>query len=691
MRTLIKICILALATTPLVVDSEVFFPFISGKSFLMQICLVVATILFLTNYFYSKEFRLETTQRVKILVKNPLTVALTGFVVSVIISTFFAFDKYVAFWGELNRAEGLTGLIFLFSIFMFGLLVFEKKDWLWFLKISLFVSTIVVFKQFQEFSNGLIRPGSFFGNPTFLAGYSLFSITSAIIVFGEEKSLFWKYFSVFVGIISIFGIFLAETRGTILGLAFGFAIILIYFAIKGGEVEYKKINLQKVAIVLLSIGIIFSGIFAITRKSEFWQNVPGLSRLAITSAGDVEDLSMEVRLLVYKSALKSIDPSQDNLKNLLIGWGPENFINVDIKYYDAKLFEYEQAWHDRAHNKFLDILVMNGVLGLILYVLVWFFFFRTVLKNQNFSLRNVGLLFLGSAFLTHILFVFDDISSQIFFFVILGMIVYSSEIENMEQGKKLSKNIEIDEKFRIISIGLIVLLTCFLVFVFLKNTLPGYLQMKKYHSLIVSSDVIKLQKEIDSVFNPFTTAQKNIRLNFVDSASTLYEKDRTDASKALLEKSFSMTDEYVEKRPLDFNFLARIAEFYNKSGISLKNIDYLQKSEEYFRRVSEFAPNRPDMILGLGINLYSQERYNESFATLEKAFDLTPLSFAQHQNAFVGIYTKFIQYFYETRDLESFIKTADRLKQNNYSNFGQLDAIINYLEEKGEWPIVNFK
>src|SRR3989339_837436 len=159
-----------LAFTPLVVDNSVFFPHISGKNLFLEICLISAGTLFIVNFIYSQSFRTEITQKITKLFRHPLFISIFAFIFIFIISTVFAVDKYGAFWGNIERAEGLAGTMFFFFFFVLSLLVFEKKDWLLFFKLSLFTTVILVLGAFVEFFKGETRPGSLTGNPTFLAG-----------------------------------------------------------------------------------------------------------------------------------------------------------------------------------------------------------------------------------------------------------------------------------------------------------------------------------------------------------------------------------------------------------------------------------------------------------------------------------------------------------------------------------------
>jgi len=714
---IIKIFLWALAFIPLMVDNLVFSPYITGESLFLRGILVLTSILFLSYFFYKKKFRDGIAQKIKLFIKNPLVISILVFIFITIISTIFAIDKYSAFWGNIERAEGLVGILFFFSFFVFSLLIFEKKDWFCFFKLTLLVSFIVLFKEFWEFFSGIGRPGSFFGNPTFLAGYLLFSIFCALVIFSIEKNKFFKIFSIGIFILSILGIFIAETRGTILGLAVGFVAILIYCIFKGKNVFYKKfnpvrnregsqrpsisngVNLRKISIIILCFLVIFSAVFISTRKNEIWQKVPGFSRVATTSG---EDASIQPRLLMWKLSIEAINPVKNGLGKFLIGWGPENFVLVSGKYFNPEQFKYENTWLDRSHNKLLDVLVMNGLLGLMAYLSIWFFLFRFIFKRSirippfveegDFSLVKMSLLFFSTSFFVHLLFIFDQISTSIPFFTALAFAVYFSVDDVVKESKNDSINSKTGSTGVLIAGIFLVFLTLFLCFIFFRNTLPAYFQMRNYLSIVKNLSPTTIESNLDSVFYPFTTAQMDIRRDFLKGVVDNYNNIDTKIAKQLFEKALIEAEEYINKRPLDLRFLTFLARIYSSNEmIRLENPKFIEKGEKYFRKVLIFAPNRSDLNYGLALNLTYQNEYKESFDFFEKAFKNAPNSFSQDGKTVEEIYIIFIQHFYKTRDKENFIKTANRLKENNYIGSAILDQIIEYIEKNNKWPIVDFE
>jgi tetratricopeptide (TPR) repeat protein len=95
------------------------------------------------------------------------------------------------------------------------------------------------------------------------------------------------------------------------------------------------------------------------------------------------------------------------------------------KYYDVNLYPTEN-WFDRAHNFYLDILSMSGVVGFagyILFLLVFFFIlFKTYRKKEFHYLEFILIVSFFIAYLVQNAVLFDTPVSFLVLFVLLGYI-----------------------------------------------------------------------------------------------------------------------------------------------------------------------------------------------------------------------------------------------------------------------------
>ena len=142
-RTL-KFLLFSTALTPLIMTWSVIFPYIFGKVVFFRSIIEIALILFLIYLFYSYK------NNWKLLFKNPLFIFTILFILSLIISAIFAVNPYRAFWGTIDRGEGLFGMLHYFAFLVMALFIFEKKDWLNFFKVYLVVGLILIFYAFLK-------------------------------------------------------------------------------------------------------------------------------------------------------------------------------------------------------------------------------------------------------------------------------------------------------------------------------------------------------------------------------------------------------------------------------------------------------------------------------------------------------------------------------------------------------------
>jgi tetratricopeptide (TPR) repeat protein/O-antigen ligase len=153
-----------------------------------------------------------------------------------------------------------------------------------------------------------------------------------------------------------------------------------------------------------------------------WREAPGVGRLGRLLEADTG--TGRVRVLIWEGALQLIlphepivfpDGSQDRFNFLrpLIGYGPESMYVAYNRFYPPELatLEARNASPDRSHNETFDALVITGLLGFViwqlLYLSVFYYGFRWLGVVRSARERNVlfGSWF-GGALLAAILLTF---------------------------------------------------------------------------------------------------------------------------------------------------------------------------------------------------------------------------------------------------------------------------------------------
>lgn len=425
MKKLATILLLSTAFVPLFVYSKYLSPFIDAKVlFLRGVSFLVILLigLVLISKSKNKEDREDIATSINILQKDRLFIFVSIGILLTILSTIFAFDKSMAFFGEPLRAEGFLTIISIYSLYVGYLLLFKKSEWSKFFVYTAITTIILFVVQSKQSFLGMYRSDSLMGNPIFLASYYLFSIFAGLCLVRftkESKNNNYAYLGWVSIALSVIGILLTKTRGTILALFIGFFITTIASIFYGKNIYIRKISFRKLGVIAVSALILFSLLFIVTRSAPFWQKIPGLNRFAEIG---ISDNSSNSRIEYTKTSIKGFF-SDKNPTRLMLGWGPVNYQFFWIKNYNPVFFYYDPGTADHAHNQVIDILVMSGILGLIIYIAVWTLVFKKIKQmfEKDFFTPLIIILCLSAYFINN-LFAFDTAVTSLMFYVTIAFV-----------------------------------------------------------------------------------------------------------------------------------------------------------------------------------------------------------------------------------------------------------------------------
>lgn len=710
----IKALLFLTALTPLIITWSTGFPYIFGKLVFFRSVVEIALILFLvyllTWIYTDKKSTAEIgiNQRLKSalisIIKNPLFIFTCLFILSLILSAIFAVNSYRAFWGTIDRGEGLFGMLHCFAALFLYLFFFKKNDWLNLFRIYLVGGLILIFYALLQyfkiydfpFALKFIdpRPGSFIGNAAFLATHMIFVIIFAVIVFSEKTRInadkklinadtkistnqrlnaFWKYFSLLIILLAIITIFITGTRGAILGLGTGFMLLLFYFAFKKPliDADEKLINADNhphksakisiyqrhISAALLIFVLAFGITFWLTRNATIWQKIPGFNRLAQTAFLNINDPSTQTRLITWKLSWKAFKEKP------FFGWGPENYLVAYEKHYDPVFASYGETWLDRAHNKIFDLLVTQGILGLLTYLGIFaaafYLLFKKPLinadKNPIYADENIsgnqpksaaisvqpfimaGLI----AYFVQNLVLFDQLNSDIVFFVILGYLISKNTLIDADNkpiyaDKTIGINQQNQHKSaskKILASIIVMIAIGFLGYsVYACNYVP-FRQSQEFQKYPNYGDVELAVKNLRKAMYPYNFAQYNIRGSRMDEFfldKFFYNPDyiKNPKLKPLTNLLIEGIDELGKREPFDIRILLREVEMLN--GVTKVTEDEKEaaplfvKAEGLMREAVKRAPNRQEVYYHLAFNLAGQKRYDESIETARYAVSLNP-------------------------------------------------------------------
>lgn len=437
-----------LLITPWLMVDNMYFPYIAGKGLFIRALIQITLALYIVLAVIDPSVRPK---------KSPLLYAMITFLVVAGISVFTSVNPLRSFWSNYERMEGYVLILHLVALFIIASSVIRRKEWAWIAGFSLLVSVVVGAHALgdintataQAVSQGITgaelenikasaRISGKLGNSSYLGVYALIHIflagLASLMVFrgnreeellksGEQskpRSLSGaSWLVIVVGILlvifNLFILYKTGTRGAFVGLIGGLLVTTGYLAFKERHKVIKYCSLGIFTAVIVCVALL--GIF---KNSAWVQSSPQLARYSALISFDVKNVTKKLgedRTMIWGMALQGVQEKP------FFGWGQDNFGYVFAKYYDTGMYAREH-WFDRSHNVFLDWMVAAGVLGFLSYlaffvIAAWLLFSK---KTRLSVVERASLLGLLAAYFVHNLFVFDNLTSYLLFFLLLSYI-----------------------------------------------------------------------------------------------------------------------------------------------------------------------------------------------------------------------------------------------------------------------------
>lgn len=559
---------------PNLVLGSYFFPFIFPKIIFAALIIQILFILYL--FYFIKERKLNFN------IKKSLIIFALYFI-ALIVSSIFGADFYQSFWGNAERMEGLYFLINFLLLLAILTQILEEKSNLMIILRSFLLGTLLTFiyvvLQALNFSGfgvvqGLQRFSSSLGNSALFSSYLIFSFWFGIYAFYIDIGKYWKVFYLFITIFSFAFIILAQTRASFLGIVIASMIVLFILGFRA-----KNINIKKTSIfVFLGLVILLSIIF-IFRSSHFIKSLPAISRVSSISLNDSTTAS---RLVSAKISLNGF------LERPVFGWGINNFFNLYTKYYDPKNLTNDPQFFDKPHNKYLEILTEDGILGFVIYAAFIVYLLSIIIKN----LDNEKLIVLG-AFITYLFqnaFIFDTPSTYLGF-IFLFAIISRYEKPTKKISFELNNNL---------NIGLSILIAVSTIYIFslfyflnagaqaieVLQGIPYRIEDKAYVSSTLNSFIDKntfISREILINLAGNNLARIPPNPNNIESIKLIYEKVKVD----------------FDNRPDNYRLGIALLKILNQ--ISSLDTNYNTAFISYSDKVIKLAPKRPEAYYETGV------------------------------------------------------------------------------------------
>ncbi|HUQ30019.1 MAG TPA: O-antigen ligase family protein [Candidatus Paceibacterota bacterium] len=348
------------------------FPFITSNSFLYGGTSIraLAVIFFIGVVGIAFACCLFKKDSSVALVRSPLFLALALYLGSLCVSGLHGLSPYTTFWSVATRMTGIWYFLALgvFMLLLWPIIADEKKQHQLIRTIVFSTALYSVLDLLSPDGLGLLFasvPSDAFtlGNSSFAAMYIFGAfLLSLYYLMQSETKKWWMYVLPLLLVLNPnllnkqvwYGNFsngiIGEARAT------AYVVILSLLALGGLWIISKIKDVRtrthtSYALFGVSVVLLICGAFSLLSPH-------GYLRTVYLSSGTA------ARPLVWEISEKAIG------QRPFLGWGADNFERVFEQNYDNRLLQDEygnEAWFDRAHNVFIDQLVDNGIVGLLLY------------------------------------------------------------------------------------------------------------------------------------------------------------------------------------------------------------------------------------------------------------------------------------------------------------------------------------
>ncbi len=605
--------------------------------------LSIAVIFIVVKFLREKSLELRYDKFVLVL--------LCAWLLSLILSTVFSIAPKLSFWGSYDRMQGLYSYIVYLSFFVLFIQYFttlERQKI--FLKSLTIVGIIIgIHALLQQvgiltFSDEAMeeflgRSFSTFGHPNFLGQFLIFPIWSSAYLL-SEKNLYWKIVSSVGLILLVAALLVTENRASILGVAMGFIFWLISFSRL--KVYFKYI------LSFLTLGTIL--IFVIFFASSL--------------------RSLTTRIFLWTGSFDIF------LDHPIVGSGLETFKLVFQKVAASELFQLEKIYSiaDRAHNEYIDILVAQGLFGLVVYLVIIFGIIFLVLKYKKHSKENLAF-FLTAGFVSVLVsnfFSFSLVVHQLIFVVFVAIIL------NCVVRFKIFK---LHRTFLSVFFAGVITTLSFVTIFHAGKTIYADNQFKTGMDKIYDA---RINEGIDQIvsalrLNPY---QEDIYFHLADVLFVIgKELNMPDAfwqAKILVEEAGKFTGN-------DFRYNFTIARLETYLG------NYTE-AEKFYDAATGLAPINPIIMKEKGVMFYLKGDYVSATMEIEKFLSMIPDSWKYKSNLDNLSYEEKEKFRLFTKHLpdlwdmfaylsRSYIEVGDRKKAEYYLQFVKGEETIEKLQK----------
>ncbi len=605
LRISIFIGLLTLLFTPFIMHSGLFFPYITGKAYFFRIVVEIIFFLWLILAVFEPKYRPQ---------KNILLYSATLFVISIFVSDYFGVNKDASFWSTFERMEGFVAIIHFYALFLVaGSVLKTRTDWRILFDTSIVFALVAGLASLPDFYKASLATPGFrneggMGNSIYFAVYIMFNFFFAIFNLNISKNSATKIYYIISTLFLTYFLTTTITRGTVLALIGGLTIMLVGTFI----IRFKKRDIYwKVSTAILAGMIVLVLAFWTNRNSNFVKQNALLNRFSeISLTGGTS----QARVLNWKIATEGIK------QRPILGWGQSNYNYVFDKNYLPSMHGNEYMF-DRVHNIFFDWAIAGGLLGLILFLSMFVSAIYLVIKSPKFDL-NSKLILIGiiGAYFINNFFVFDQIISYMYIFMILAL-VYS------ETSEKPICEHEMSDYFKWTVAALSIIFIPFVIYNVNAESIKGNKMLISANQLVLKSGegyIFAHPQGIRDNINYFKDALKytpeykleitqrmfEVMLSSLNIQGGIPELDRRE----FVEMTLKNVNEVIDSGNVDSRAPYLLVQYYLKTGDTNKAIEAVD-------RAINMSPNRQSLKVLKSQILMSQKKTKEAYELIKATYE----------------------------------------------------------------------
>jgi putative inorganic carbon (HCO3(-)) transporter len=363
----------------------------------------------------------------------------------VAISTLFGVAPVASMFGSSYNQMGLITQVCFFVCFL-GLIVaigadrklFERAVW----AMAVTGAATAVYACMQFFGFDPYLPQSFYtmnstdgsvvrvigtlGHSNSLGNFLLYTtpISAALAIAAKGES---RWLMVGATVLSAAAILFSGTRGAWLGLVAGgitFAALMLESHLSNLLKRPRRLILQTaIAFIIISIAVWAIG-----------SNPASRGIITRARATATEGFTGAGRTLLWRDSIRMVPAFA------LIGTGPEGFRKAFLAYKSKELARHaSQTNNESSHNAYLDAAISYGLPGAIAYIAIiassFMLLIRARRRAQSGKLKAIltGILAALVAVVIHNFFIYDQISTALYFFAVAALALAATQVAGGEE------------------------------------------------------------------------------------------------------------------------------------------------------------------------------------------------------------------------------------------------------------------